>query len=209
MLQFIIVQYNPMKNIELEYRVEIDQMKRNSLKRSLRPYLKSRDKRLTVMFWGTIKGQKIDFRVRINSNHEAEIVIKSGSFHSKDRIERSCNISIDQFESLVDILFALGLNSKVTERENFRYELKDGVSIVIVSAKHIHYLEIEKMTDKKSQKSDEMQVLSILDSYNLIPINKRGFDDLCGRLSNDVDWPYSCSDKDQKALKSMLAGYNK
>jgi hypothetical protein len=95
----------------------------------------------------------------------------------------------------------------VTERGNLRYDLGDGVSIAITSAEHIHYMEIEKMVDEESKDDDSKKLLSMLESHGLKPVGKVEFDDLCGRLTKQVDWAYSDGSADRDRLKKQLASY--
>lgn len=197
-------------NIEIELRAEV------SLKRidRLLDYLKEKNKllshtkRLSVMFLGNINQENFDIRVRISSNGNAELVVKKGDYHAYNRVELSQKITKDQFIGIVKIFSLFGFQSKVTERENFVFDLGDDITIALVKAGSIAYVEVEKLSDNKNADGIREKLLKILKDLQLKPIdNSDEFNELCDRLTKYSDWIFSGSTNDIARLKKMLAVY--
>jgi hypothetical protein len=198
------------KNIELELRAEVSldyfqellsDLEKNTVKKTF-------SKRLSVMFLGNVNESNFDIRVRINSNGEAELVLKKGDFHVHDRIEVSQNIEKDQFLGLVDVFSLLKFKAKVTERENFDFDLGNGITLVLVRADSIAYIEIEKMSHKEDLEKNRTELLKILKKLKLKPIeDDEEFHELCHRLTKYSDWKLDCSQKARDRLESMLDSY--
>ena len=198
------------RNIELELRAEVflsqftDLLKK--LKRQAR--LISCTKRLSVMFLGEINNSSVDIRVRIDSNGKSEVVVKKGDFHAHDRIEASQGINKDQFVGIVKTFSIFGFHSKITERENFVFDLDNDINLTLVKAGKFFYVEIEKMSNKKEKKENKNKLLKIFSDLNLKPIkNKTEFNELCERLSKYSDWFFDGSKKHFKKLLDMLSAY--
>ncbi len=197
-------------NIELEIRAEISPKKFGELLGRLGKMRKAtaRVRRLSVMFLGEIGEEKIDLRVRIDSNGNVEIVIKKGNFHSADRVEVSQKIIKDEFIGLVRILSVFGFKGKITERENFIYKLTNRITVTLVRTGSIGYLEIEKMSTPRKLRSDKKELIYLAKQLNLNLIkNRKEFDDLCNRLSKKYDLSFTGSKKEMTKLKELLSKY--
>lgn len=197
-------------NIEVELRAEVSL---NQLE-GLLDYLKEKNKltshtkRLSVMFLGNINQANFDIRVRISSDGSAELVVKRGDYHVHNRTESSQEITKDQFIGIVKIFSLFGFQAKVTERENFVFDLRDDTTMVLVKAGSIAYVEVEKMSDEKNTDSVRKRLLKILEDLQLKPIdNGNEFKELCDRLTKYSDWVFGGSTDDIEKLKKMLAYY--
>ncbi len=201
---------NKSKNIELELRAEVSSYRFQKLLLELKKNTKqiSATKRLSIMFLGSIQGTNFDIRIRINSDGKAEIVIKKGDFHVHDRIEVSQKIKKDQLLGFVDIFSLLKFRAKVTERENFEFDLGGGVVMVLVKADLITYVEVEKMSDRENLEVDRDELLRIMNNFNLKAIEDgKEFNKLCDRLTEHSDWEFNGSAKQKKKLKLVLDSY--
>ena len=134
---------NMSNNIELELRAEVTFNQLEKLFTDLNKKTKqvSQTKRLSAMFLGKINKSNFDIRVRISSNGKTEIVVKKGDFHSYDRIENSQEITKGQFIGVVKIFSLFNFKSKITERENFEFNLGNDITLVLVKAGSITYVE--------------------------------------------------------------------
>ena len=180
-------------NIEVEIRAEVPSSDFANLFEKLKKSAKflSHTKRVSVIFLGKVKGEYLDFRVRIDSERKAELVLKKGDFHAQDRIEVSQKINDDQFIGFVKILSLLELKSKVTERENFIFDLGDGITLVLVKAHTIAYIEIEKMSNEYTAKKNKDELKRVLNKLGLKIIkNSKEFNNLCDRLTKLSDWVF-------------------
>lgn len=201
---------NMENNIELELRAEVslDQLKRLFSDLNKRQKLLSYTKRLSVMFLGVINQVNFDIRVRISSNGEAELVVKKGYYHAHNRVESSQKIKKDQFIGIVKIFSLFGFQSKVTERENFVFDLGKGITMVLVKAESIAYIEIEKMSHKKNIDKNKAELLNIVNSFGLKLIDSEDeFNKLCGRLTKHCDWIFNGTKSDIEKLETMLKSY--
>ncbi|MCK6463015.1 MAG: hypothetical protein L6Q29_04360 [Candidatus Pacebacteria bacterium] len=196
-------------DIELELRAEISNIKFNSLLDKLRQTAKltSRSKRLSVMFLGEINKLNFDIRARISSGGKAEIVLKKGDFHAHNRVESSQEINPNQFLGIVKILSNFNFQSKVTERENFVFDLNNNMCLVLVKANNIFYAEIEKMSSAEELEENRKQLIETLSELGLKPINETQFNELCNRLTKKSDWIFEGSQAHFKKLENMLKGY--
>lgn len=197
------------KNIELELRSELtlDQFEGilNKLKAETR--LISQTKRLSIMFLGEINEANFDIRIRINNRKEAELVIKKGAFHAHDRMEISQKITKDQILGFVKIFSLFDFSSKITERENFLFDIGDNIELALVKAGSIAYLEIEKMSASNDLSKNKDTLVGILRDLNLKPINESSFNELCNRLSIYSDIKFTNTTEDFKKLEEMLSNY--
>ena len=160
------------------------------------------------MFLGKINKSNFDIRVRISSNGKAEIVVKKGDFHVHDRIENSQEITKNQFIGIVKILVLFGFKSKVTERENFEFDLDNNITLVLVKARSIAYVEIEKMSNIKNLEKNKSELSSIVKNFDLKIIkDDKEFNKLCNRLTKYSDWVFDGSDDHIAKLTSMLNLY--
>ncbi len=197
-------------NIELELRAEVTPTQFRKLLSGLNKTNKqiSKTKRLSVMFLGEINKVNVDIRVRINSNNEAEIVIKRGDFHTHDRVEDSRKITKERFVDLAKTFSLLGLASKVTERENFNFDLGNNITLTLVKAGSIAYVEVEKMSNAKNLEKNKAELLDVIKNYNLKLIgDAKKFNQLCNRLTKHSDWIFNGSAGHLKKLSSMLNAY--
>ncbi len=197
-------------NIELELRAEISLDQLDALLSDLkkRQKLLSYTKRLSVMFLGVINQANFDIRVRISSNGKTELVIKKGDYHADDRIEFSQEIKKDQVIGVVKIFSLFGFHAKVTERENFAFDLGDNTAMVLVKAGSIAYVEIEKMSHKKNIDENRDALLRIINNLNLKLIdNSDEFNELCDRLTRYCDWVFDGTASHIEKLETMLKAY--
>ena len=201
---------NMSNNIELELRAEVTFNQLEKLFTDLNKKTKSLSytKRLSVMFLGVINQVNFDIRVRISSNGKTEIVVKKGDFHSYDRIENSQEITKGQFIGVVKIFSLFNFKSKITERENFEFNLGNDITLVLVKAGSITYVEIEKMSNVKNLDQNKSELLSIIKNFGLKLIkNDKEFNELCDRLTKCSDWVFDGSENHVAKLNSMLNFY--
>lgn len=197
-------------NIELELRAEVSLDQFNQLLNRLNDEAKqiSHTKRLSAMFLGKINESSFDLRARISSDGDAEIVLKKGDFHANDRIEISQRILKDQFIGHVKIFLLLEFKSKITERENFVFDMGNEIILSLVKAGEMAYVEIEKMSNPKNIKENELEILEIISNLGLELIdNNDQFYNLCARLDEHCDWEFIGSESHLEQLNSMLASY--
>lgn len=196
-------------NIELELRAEVSLNQFEKLLADLnkKNSLLSHTKRLSVMFLG-VGQSKFDIRVRADSDGKSELVVKKGDYHAHDRMEISQEISKNQFIGMVKIFSMLGLQSKVTERENFLFNMGDDITMVLVKAGSIAYVEIEKMSHKENIDKNKADLLNIIDGFKLKLINNgEEFNELCDRLTRYSDWVFDGSPEGINKLEVMLKFY--
>lgn len=179
-------------NIELELRAEVNLRQREKLISYLRarrvPFVRTR--RLSVLFFGKTNGHEIDIRVRI-TNGQAEVVIKKGGFHAHDRMELTQPIATEQFLGMVWLFEQLFTRIKVAERETVNYQLGRGMTIAVVRAGHIVYVELEKITDRGYYRRDYRRLTELAEKFGLTIIHsRRAFNELCDRLTTQVDWTF-------------------
>lgn len=202
-------------NKEIELRAEIPFTKRQTIEKKILSQvpITSSDDRLSVLFLGSIKDIDFDIRVRINSDKYAEIVLKRGNFHAHDRLELTQRITPAQFLGFIRIFNALGFQSKVMRRKTKRFFVeKEQCEIALVDAENISYIEVERMVntrDKKAIEQERSKLTKILTNLNLVPIDKKRFDDLCQRLTNQVDWVFTGSKEDYRKLEAELKSFER
>lgn len=194
------------RNIELELRAEISPAALprilNNLKR--RYPLISRTNRLSVMFFGRVHKTEIDIRVRI-TNGISEIVLKKGSFHAHDRIEVSQNIKKEEFIGLVRILAQLNFETKIGEREIYNFAVGNNITLSVVMAGKIAYIEVEKMSNRSRLKNDRRTLLDVIKMLNLKLIaSRKEYEALCNRLTALTDWRFNGSPRHYVRLKKMF-----
>ena len=197
-------------NIELELRAEVSLNQFEKLLADLnkKNNLLSHTKRLSIMFLGVMGKSKFDIRVRIDSEGESELVVKKGDYHAHDRVEYSQEISKDQFMGLAKVFSMFGLQSKVTERENFLFDMGNDITMVLVKAGYIAYVEIEKMSHEKNIDENKSVLLSIINDFKLKLINNgEEFNELCDRLTKFSDWVFDGSAESMNKLEGMLKSY--
>lgn len=197
------------KTIELELRSEILPQDQELLKKRLGKIgvLRSHTKRLSVMYFGDIGTKKLDIRVRI-TNGEYEVVIKSGSFGAHDRIEVAQKIASDEFLGMVKIFTQFGFAMEVGERETFNYTLPDDITVSLVSAGPISYVELEKMSSKIDIKRNDKQLKQYADQLGLQLLKSdEEFNALCKRLAEKVDCPFHGTGEEYIKLRELLNRY--
>jgi len=205
-----ITSKNMENNIELELRAEVSLNQFEELLADLnkKNRLISRTKRLSVMFLGKINDLDFDMRVRISSDGKAELVVKRGDFHAHNRIEASQEISKGQFIGIVKILSLFEFQSKVTERENFVFDLGNNITLVLVKARSIAYVEIEKMSHDRNIEENKAALLNIINDFKLKLIkDSEEFNELCDRLTKYSDWVFDGSINHIEKLTAMLKFY--
>ncbi len=199
------------KTVELELRTRIPLKEIKNIHGRLERLgvFHSHTKRLSVMYFGTVGSKKVDIRVRVTDGR-CEVVIKSGSFGAHDRIEFPQAVSRKQFLGFVKIFTQLGFNSKVGERETFNYRLPNSITISLVLAGAIAYLEIEKMSSPHDVEKNTKQLKKIAEHLGLQFLNsEKDFNDLCDQLDKKTDWSFFGSKKDYEKLKKLLNNHNK
>ncbi len=201
---------NISNNIELELRAEItlNQLEKIFFDLNKKTKQVSQTKRLSVMFLGKINKLNFDIRVRISLNGKAEIVVKRGDFHIHDRIENSQEITKSQFVGIVRILSLFNFKSKITERENFEFDLGNDITLVLVKAGSIAYVEIEKISNTENLEKNKSELLSIIKNFSLKLIkDDKEFNELCDRLTKHSDWVFDGSEDHFVKLTSILDFY--
>jgi len=194
--------------MELRAEVSLDQFEELLTNLSNRKKLLSHTKRLSVMFLGTIDKENFDIRVRISSNGETELVIKNGDYHAHNRVEYSQKIKKDQFIGIVKVFSFFGFQSKVTERENFVFDLRNNTTMVLVKAGSIAYVEIEKISHKKNIEENKAELLRIINSFGLKLIdNDDNLNELCDRLTRYCDWVFDGTVNHLAKLEAILKPY--
>lgn len=197
------------KKIELELRAEIPQRDQKSFKKRLGEIgiLHSHTKRLSIMYFGDIGTKKLDIRVRV-TNGECEVVVKSGSFGAHDRIEVAQKINPKEFLGMVKIFTQFGFTMKVGERETFNYALPDDITISLVFAGPISYIELEKMSSEIDVEKNKRQLQQYADQLGLQLLeSEEGFNALCKRLNKKVDWPFYGTNKEYTRLNELFNRY--
>lgn len=197
------------KLIEVEIRAEVLSEDYDNLKRQLDNIgvLQSHTKRLSVMYFGEIGTKKIDVRVRI-TNGECEVVIKVGKFGSHNRTEIVQNINQEQFMGMVKIFSHLGFIMEIGERESFNYLMPDDITISLVSAGLIAYIELEKMSIKDKANQNKQQLKEIAKQLKLNLLNsEEEFNALCKRLSGSVDWLFRGTNEEYAKLAELFNHY--
>ena len=197
-------------DIELELRAEVSKKQLKDLFVILEKDSRqiSHNRRLSAMFLGDINGSKYDLRVRIDSLGKVEVVAKKGAFHAHDRTEVFQPITKEDFLGFVKIFSLFGFNnSKITERENFNFDLGNGIMLVIVKTKDLSYVEIEKISNKNNLENNRLELLKKLENFKLKPLDDKGYYDLCDRLTDHEDWIFTGSNKDVTRLKDLLNNY--
>ncbi|MBI2024245.1 hypothetical protein HYT00_02575 [Candidatus Giovannonibacteria bacterium] len=197
------------KTIELELRAEVSPKDQEELKKHLEEagVLQSHTKRLSVMYFGSVGTKKLDIRVRI-TNGECEVIIKSGSFGSHDRIEVGQKINPEQFLGFVKIFTQFNFNMKVGERETFNYIFPDNVIASFVSAGPISYIELEKMSSKTDLNKNNKQLTKFANQFGLrLFKSEEEFDALCKRLDEKVDWPFQGTSEEYTRLRKLVDRY--
>lgn len=200
---------------EIELRAEVPVVKRQMIEKRVLSQvpLTSSDNRLSVLFLGSIDNIDFDIRVRINSDKYAEVVLKRGNFHAHDRLELNQKIVPEQFLGFVKIFSALGFKSKVMHRKTKRFfSEKEQYEIALVDAETISYIEVERIVDTKDKKVVEQErnkLTTILTKLGLVPIDKKQFDDLCQRLTTQVDWVFTGSKEDYRKLEAELKSFER
>lgn len=208
-----ILYYKTMRNQnnkEIELRAEISPLDLQNIENKFSNLsLVSSEKRLSVLFLGSVGNKNIDIRIRTSSKKYTELVLKIGEFHSHDRTEITQKINPKQFMGFVNIFSKFGFSAKVMYRETKRlFSEKEGYEIAIVDAKKYAYVEIEKVIETDDEiliNQEKNNLEKIINSAGMTAINKEQFDNLCDRLTSEVDWEFSGSDSDYLRLESELS----
>lgn len=194
------------KNIELEIRAIIKKEDFETILKNLKNKgkLVSQTNRLSVMFYGTCQKDSFDVKVRITDG-KSEVVIKKGDFHSHNRIEYAQNILNNEFLNMVRIFSQFGFGAKVYERVTYNIKFPCDIMLSLAKAGDYSYLEIEKMTDKKSQDEDKIILEGVAKDLGVTLIkNGKEYYDFCDMLTEKVDWNFLGTKKDFLKLKKRL-----
>ncbi|MDD4477356.1 MAG: hypothetical protein PHY40_04385 [Patescibacteria group bacterium] len=197
------------KLIEAEIRAEVLPKEYEKIKKNIEKIgiTSSHTKRLSVMFFGEVGFKKFDIRVRI-TNGDCEVVVKTGSFGSHNRVEISQNINREQFIGMVKIFAQFGFAMKIGEREVFNYSVHPDITVSLVSAGPIMYVEIEKMSDKNKIRKDVLFLRKIAKNIKLDILNsEEEFSELCQRLDEKVDQSFLGTIYDYKKLLKIYECY--
>ncbi len=197
------------KKIELELRAKISSQSKESFKKRLGKMgvLHSHTKRLSVMFFGNIGTKKLDIRVRI-TNGECEVVVKSGSFGAHDRIEMAQKINPEEFLGMVKIFTQFGFTMEIGERETFNYTLPDDITISLVSAGPISYIELEKMSSEIDVEKNNQLLKQYADQLRLQLLkSEKEFNALCKHLTEKVDWSFRGTSEEYTRLNELFSHY--
>jgi len=197
------------KTIELELRAEILSRDQEVLKKYLEGMgvLHSHTRRLSVMCFGDIGTKKLDVRIRI-MNGECEVVIKSGSFGAHNRVEVAQKINTNEFLGMVKIFAQFGFVMEVGERETFNYTLPNNITVSLVSAGPISYIELEKMSSETEVEKNNEQLKQYADQLELQLIQSEAeFNTLCKRLTKEVDWPFHGTREEYIRLRKLVNYY--
>lgn len=197
------------KKIELELRAEILPQDQELLKKRLGEIgvLHSHTKRLSVMYFGNIGTKKLDTRVRI-TNGECEVVVKSGSFGAHDRIEVAQKINPEQFLGMAKIFAQFGFTIEIGERETFNYSLPGDITVSLVSAGPILYIELEKMSSEIDVEKNNQLLKRWANRLGLQLLkSEKEFDVLCKRLAEKVDWPFRGTSEEYTKLNELFNHY--
>lgn len=196
------------KLIELELRAEvpINDVENLKIKLSKMGKVLSTTRRLSVMYFGKINGQKTDIRIRV-TNGECEIAAKFGSFGSHDRLELCQKIEKDQFFGMVKIFSQFKFNTEIGERETINYKLPDDIVISLVLAGDIAYVELEKMSSEFDILESKIKLQKLADNLNLQILDEDKFDILCQKLNESVDWAFNGSKDEYLKLENIFKTY--
>lgn len=196
-------------NIELEFRAEIKEKQFFQLLSRLekKGKLISHTRRLSAMFFGKINDNSFDIRVRI-TNGQPEVVIKKGDLYAVDRLEFSQPITREQFFGFIRLFSLFSFKSEIAERETYNFLLNDSVTISVVKAGNISYVEIEKMSSKDTLEINRKHLLDLVGEYDLKLISsEEEFSNLCERLSKQCDWLFTNTGENFDKLKNIFTKY--
>lgn len=169
-----------MKEIEIEYRVEIptdvfDYMcsKINSI-----ADLKSHKSRFSLMAFlskGDIKSV-LYLRATIDQladKVDTEIVHKKGAQHAHDRTEITQKISLADFENFLRIFSTITSDKTlVMEREIVNFNHGDGIVVSLVKSKKHSYIEFEKLSDELDKERSSEKILNLISLLGMVPLDK-------------------------------------
>lgn len=95
-----------------------------------------------------------------------------------------------------------------SERETLNYLLPKDITVSLVSAGSIAYVELEKMSSKSDVDSNKKQLIALANQLGLKLINSETeFEYLCQRLSESVDWTFHGTNEEYTKLKEVLHLY--
>lgn len=197
------------KKIELELRAEIPGQSKESFQRHLGEIgvLHSHTKRLSIMYFGNIGTKKLDVKVRV-TNRECEVVVKTGSFGAHNRTEVAQKINPEEFLGMVKIFAQFGFTMEIGERETFNYTVPDNITVSLVSAGPISYIELEKMSSEIDVEKNNQLLKQWADRLELQLLkSEKEFDVLCKRLAEKVDRPFRGASEEYTRLNQLLNRY--
>jgi adenylate cyclase class IV len=159
------------------------------------------------MMFGQVNDTPLDIRIRV-TNGKCEVVSKAGVFGSHNRTETATSILPEEFLNTVKVFSQLGFKTKVGERQQQNFSLPNDVTVTTVQAKHIAYIELEKISSPEKEEEDKAELDKLAQNLNLRLIeNEDTFQELVTRLSNEVDWMFSHTDHDYEQIAEKLREY--
>lgn len=200
-------------NLEIELRAELSSNEIKSIEKKILDKLdfRSQEKRLSILFLGSIGEIDFDIRIRITSDKNAELVLKRGGFHTHDRLEIVEPIDPSQFLGLVKFFSAFNFDSKVMQRDTKRFFSKENnYEIALVKAGEICYAEIETILNENDIDNVDIkrtEIRAVLDSLGLTELDKSGFNDICNRLTEKSDWVFSGTSECYERLSEELSSF--
>jgi len=197
------------KSIELELRAEVPLAEYQKVKKRLDILgrLNSETRRLSAMFFGQINKQKIDLRVRV-TNGESEVVVKLGEWGSSDRTEVAQKIKSDQFLGLIKLFSCFNFIAKIGEREILNYVFPGDITVSLACTGPIAYIELECMSYRSEVEVNRKKLLNLAKQLRLkLFTSEVEFDQLCQRLTDEVDWIFHNTKKDYTKLAKLFKKY--
>jgi len=155
---------------------------------------------------GSIEERKKDIRLRV-TNGVPEIIIKLGSWGGSDqREEISVLTQPGQFDSLVQIFKALGLNKgMLCQRKSKVFEYQDIEFALVEVPNHSYYFEAEKMVDENENKNSVTQeITNLCQSLGLRVFSQKDFFDYIHQLNNEVNEIFDSSISPKDYFKSRF-----
>lgn len=180
-----------MKEIEIEYRVEIPFNEFGSIYEKINSVaeLKSHKSRFSLMVFLSKNDEKSILYLRTTKDYltdetDVEIVHKKGAQHAHDRIELTQKIDSKDFENFLHLFATIAADKiLVMQRETYNFEGKDGVMISLVKSRNHSYVEFEKLSNTDEEASSSKAILDLIGSLGFSPLDK----DASERLFKELD----------------------
>jgi len=206
------------KQMEVEYIGNLDKNQFEELKKKLETEgaFKKRKERISFMYFkdnipkdiSEIKDEDIDLRLRI-TNKKPEIIVKKGSFtgaHSRKEI--SIVFSMEEIETYIDFLSALGWHIGVIyAAETFVYEYQ-GIEFSLVAIKDYGYnFEAEILTTKEDEPNARKKIGSVLKELNLMPFDEDGLNKQCNEINNQKELRFDFSRQNFDEFRTKFSDF--